>query len=90
MDIQDGRCTVNTLDSLKQEIRSQVFPQDVKIIAIRKLRELKYAGRSQTMLSSFLGMLDICDMSETHKVFSFVEGLKLWAKIKLYEQRVCK
>ena len=33
-------------------------------------------------------MLDICDMLEKDKVFSFVEGLKSWAKTKLYEQRV--
>ena len=33
-------------------------------------------------------MLDIRDMSEKHKVFYFVEGLKPWAKTKLYEQKV--
>ncbi|KAA0042036.1 uncharacterized protein E5676_scaffold306G002780 [Cucumis melo var. makuwa] len=31
---------------------------------------------------------DIHDMSKKHKVFCFVEGLKPWAKTKLYEQRV--
>ena len=33
-------------------------------------------------------MLDICDMFEKDKVFSFVEGLKPWMKTKFYEQRV--
>ncbi|TYK31692.1 uncharacterized protein E5676_scaffold398G00580 [Cucumis melo var. makuwa] len=33
-------------------------------------------------------MLDIRDMSKKDKVFCFVEGLKSWAKTKLYEQRV--
>ena len=33
-------------------------------------------------------MFDIRDMSEKDKVFCFVEGLKPWAKTKLYEQRV--
>ncbi|TYK02128.1 gag-asp_proteas domain-containing protein [Cucumis melo var. makuwa] len=33
-------------------------------------------------------MLDICDMSEKDKIFYFVEGLKPWAKTKLYEQRI--
>ncbi|KAA0051690.1 uncharacterized protein E6C27_scaffold60G00710 [Cucumis melo var. makuwa] len=33
-------------------------------------------------------MLDIRDMSKKDKVFCFVEGLKPWAKTKLYEQRV--
>ena len=33
-------------------------------------------------------MLDVSDMTEKDKIFSFVEGLKPWAKTKLYEQRV--
>ncbi|KAA0045292.1 reverse transcriptase [Cucumis melo var. makuwa] len=33
-------------------------------------------------------MLDIRNMSKKDKVFCFVEGLKPWAKTKLYEQRV--
>ncbi|KAA0025483.1 uncharacterized protein E5676_scaffold1112G00490 [Cucumis melo var. makuwa] len=33
-------------------------------------------------------MLDIRNMSEKDRVFCFVEGLKPWARAKLYEQRV--
>ena len=33
-------------------------------------------------------MLDISDMTEKDKIFSFVEGLKSWVRTKLYEQRV--
>ncbi|TYK22677.1 reverse transcriptase [Cucumis melo var. makuwa] len=33
-------------------------------------------------------MLDIRDVSEKDKVFWFVEGLKPWARAKLYKQRV--
>ena len=33
-------------------------------------------------------MLDVSDMTEKDKIFSFVEGLKPWARTKLYEQRV--
>ncbi|KAA0043570.1 reverse transcriptase [Cucumis melo var. makuwa] len=33
-------------------------------------------------------MLDIRDMLEKDKVFSFVKGMKPWARAKLYEQRV--
>ena len=33
-------------------------------------------------------MLDIRDMSEIDKIFSFIEVPKSWAKTKLYEQRV--
>ncbi|KAA0062128.1 reverse transcriptase [Cucumis melo var. makuwa] len=33
-------------------------------------------------------MLDIQDISKKDKVFCFIEGLKLWAKTKFYEQKV--
>ncbi|KAA0050696.1 9-cis-epoxycarotenoid dioxygenase NCED6 [Cucumis melo var. makuwa] len=33
MDIQEGRCTIDTLDVLKKELRSQFFPENVEILA---------------------------------------------------------
>ncbi|KAA0035958.1 uncharacterized protein E5676_scaffold349G00580 [Cucumis melo var. makuwa] len=33
MDIQEGRCTIDTWDVLKKELRSQFFPENVKILA---------------------------------------------------------
>ncbi|KAA0041962.1 reverse transcriptase [Cucumis melo var. makuwa] len=54
-----------------------------------KLCELKHIGSIREYVKQFAGlMLDIRDMSEKDKVFCFVEGLKPWAKTKLYEQRV--
>ncbi|TYK01597.1 reverse transcriptase [Cucumis melo var. makuwa] len=89
VDIQEGRCTIDTWDALKRELRSQFFPENVEILARRKLRELKHTGSIREYVKQFAGlMLDIRDMSEKDKVFCFVEGLKPWAKTKLYEQRV--
>jgi len=89
IDMQEGRCTIDTWDKLKQELRSQFFPENVEILARRKLRELKHTGLIRDYVKQFAGlMLDIRDMSEKDKVFCFVEGLKPWAKAKLYEQRV--
>ena len=89
MDIQDGRCTVDTWDSLKQELRSQFLPGNVEIIARRKLRELNHTGNIQDYVRQFSWlMLDIRDMSEIDKIFNFIKGLKPWVKNKLYEQRV--
>jgi len=89
MDIQEGRCTIDTWERLKQELRSQFFPENVEILARRKLRELRHTGTIREYVKQFAGlMLDIRDMSEKDKVFCFVEGLKPWAKSKLYEQRV--
>ncbi|KAA0039111.1 uncharacterized protein E6C27_scaffold84G002140 [Cucumis melo var. makuwa] len=89
VDIQEGRCTIDTWDALKRELRSQFFPENVKILARRKLRDLRYTGEIWEYVKQFVRlMLDISDMSEKDKVFCFVEGLKPWARAKLYEQRV--
>ena len=40
-------------------------------------------------MKQFAGLiLDISDMTKKDKIFRFVEGLKSWARTKLYEQRV--
>ncbi|KAA0034110.1 uncharacterized protein E6C27_scaffold65G001000 [Cucumis melo var. makuwa] len=89
VDIQEGRCTVDTWDALKRELRSQFFPENVEILARRKLRDLRHTGEIREYVKQFAGlMLDIRNMSEKDKVFYFVEGLKPWARAKLYEQRV--
>ncbi|KAA0055407.1 uncharacterized protein E5676_scaffold1428G00300 [Cucumis melo var. makuwa] len=85
----EGRCTIDTWDDLKRELCSQFFPENVEILARRKLRELKHTGSIREYVKRFMGlMLDIRDMSEKDKVLCFVEGLRPWVKTKLYEQRV--
>ena len=80
---------MDTQDSLKQELCSQFFLENVEIIARRKLKELRHTGSIRDYVKQFSGlMLDIRDMFEINKVFSFIEGLKLWTEIKLYEHRV--
>ncbi|KAA0038933.1 uncharacterized protein E5676_scaffold227G00720 [Cucumis melo var. makuwa] len=89
IDIQEERCPIDIWDVLKKELRSQLFSENVEILARRKLRELKHNGNIREYVKQFARlMLDIRDMLEKDKVFCFVEGLKPWAKTKLYEQRV--
>ena len=89
MDIQEGRCTIDTWDVLKKELRSQFFPENVEILTRQKLRDLKHTGSIRECVKQLADLLlDIRDMSEKDKVFCFVEGLKPWAKTELYEQRV--
>ncbi|KAA0065492.1 uncharacterized protein E6C27_scaffold17G001980 [Cucumis melo var. makuwa] len=86
---KEGRCTIDTWDALKKELNSQIFPENVEILALRKLCDLKHTGKIWEYVKQFAGlMLDIRDMSEKDKVFCFVKGLKPWANTKLYEQRV--
>ncbi|TYK09914.1 uncharacterized protein E5676_scaffold16G00270 [Cucumis melo var. makuwa] len=77
MDIQEGRCILDTWDVLKEELHSQFFPENVEILARRKLCDLKHTSKIREYVKQFAGlMLDIRDMSEKDKVFCFVEGLK--------------
>lgn len=86
VDIQEGHCIIDTSDSLKKELCFQFFPENVEILARQKFCELKHTGNIREYVKQFAGlMLDIHDMSEIDNVFCFVEGLKPWAKTKLYE-----
>ncbi|KAA0040304.1 uncharacterized protein E5676_scaffold142G004680 [Cucumis melo var. makuwa] len=44
VDMQKGRCTIDTWDALKRELRSQFFQKNVKILARQKSRKLKHTG----------------------------------------------
>ena len=89
VDIKEGRCTIDTWDNLKKELRSHFFLENVEILARQKLRELKHTGIIREYVKQFTGlMLDISDMVKKEKIFNFVERLKSWARTKLYEQRV--
>ena len=78
--------TQDTWDNLKKELCSQFFLENVEILAQRKLCELGHTGTIWKYVKQFTGlMLNICDMSENDKIFSFVEGLNQWARTKLYD-----
>ncbi|TYK00959.1 uncharacterized protein E5676_scaffold602G001360 [Cucumis melo var. makuwa] len=87
---EEAKVTLATMHlSEDRELRSQFFPENVEILARRKLRDLRHTGEIREYVKQFAGlMLDIRDMSEKDKVFYFFEGLKPWARAKLYEQRV--
>ncbi|KAL0406138.1 UNVERIFIED_CONTAM: hypothetical protein Slati_3927700 [Sesamum latifolium] len=55
----------------------------------RALRKLEHTGSMQDYVKSFsVLMLDIRDMSEKDKLFTFMEVLKPWARLELQRQRV--
>ncbi|TYK13637.1 uncharacterized protein E5676_scaffold299G001440 [Cucumis melo var. makuwa] len=88
-EIQNGQYTIDTWEDLKKELRVKFFLKNVEFIARRKLRELRHMRIVRDYVKQFFGiMLDIRDMLEKDKVFCFVEGLKLWSRTKLYEQKV--
>lgn len=88
-DIQAHRIQIDSWDLLKEAIRSQFFPKNVEYQARRALRDLKHTSSIREYVKSFSGhMLNIRDMSEKDKLFTFMEGLKPWTRTELQRQKV--
>ncbi|KAL0373581.1 UNVERIFIED_CONTAM: hypothetical protein Sradi_3273800 [Sesamum radiatum] len=88
-EIQANQVRLDTWDLLREAIRVQFFPENVEYNARRALRKLEHTGSMQDYVKSFSAlMLDIRNMSEKDKLFTFMEGLKPWARIELQCQRV--
>lgn len=88
-DIQANRVRLDTWERLRDAIREQFFPENVEYNARRALRELRQSGSVRDYVKAFSAlMLDIRDMSEKDKLFTFLEGLKPTARLELQRQRV--
>ncbi|KAL0463296.1 UNVERIFIED_CONTAM: Retrovirus-related Pol polyprotein from transposon [Sesamum latifolium] len=88
-EIQANQVQLDTWALLREAIRMQFFPENVEYNARRALRKLEHTGSMQDYVKSFSAlMLDIRDMSEKDKLFTFMEGLKLWVRLELQRQRV--
>ncbi|KAL0434181.1 UNVERIFIED_CONTAM: hypothetical protein Slati_2752400 [Sesamum latifolium] len=83
-EIQENQVRLDTWALLREAIRVQFFPENVEYNARWALRKLEYTGSMQDYLKSFSAlMLDIRDMLEKDKLFTFMEGLKPWARLEL-------
>ncbi|KAL0307186.1 UNVERIFIED_CONTAM: hypothetical protein Sradi_6135900 [Sesamum radiatum] len=70
---------LDTWALLREAIREQFFPKNVEYNAKRALRKLEHTGSIRDYVKAFSAlMLDIRDISEKDKLFTFMEGLKLW------------
>ncbi|KAL0439547.1 UNVERIFIED_CONTAM: hypothetical protein Slati_2437700 [Sesamum latifolium] len=88
-EIQANQVRLDTWALLREAIREQFFPENVDYNARRALRKLEHSGSVRDYVKSFSTlMLDIRDMSEKDKLFTFMEGLKPWARLELQRQRV--
>ncbi|KAL0411643.1 UNVERIFIED_CONTAM: hypothetical protein Slati_3754000 [Sesamum latifolium] len=88
-EIQVNQVRLDTWALLREAIRAQFFPENVEYNARRALRKLEHTGSMQDYVKAFSAlMLDIRNMSEKDKLFTFIEGLKPWARIELQRQRV--
>ncbi|KAL2245836.1 UNVERIFIED_CONTAM: hypothetical protein Sindi_2851800 [Sesamum indicum] len=88
-EIQTHQIQLDTWTLLREAIREQFFPKNVEYNARRALRKLEHTGSVWDYVKAFSAlMLNIRDMSEADKLFTFMEGLKQWARNELQRQRV--
>ncbi|KAL2251720.1 UNVERIFIED_CONTAM: hypothetical protein Sindi_2294300 [Sesamum indicum] len=88
-DVQDEARKVSTTTMYLLAIREQFFLENVEYNARRALQKLKHTGSVWEYVKAFSAlMLNIRDMSEKDKLFTFMEGLKPWARLELQRQRV--
>ncbi|KAL0299945.1 UNVERIFIED_CONTAM: hypothetical protein Sangu_3147700 [Sesamum angustifolium] len=67
-----------------KRFESSSFSENVEYNAKRALRKLEHTGSTRDYVKAFSAlMLDIRDMSEKDKLFTFMKGLKPWARLEL-------
>ncbi|KAL0367187.1 UNVERIFIED_CONTAM: hypothetical protein Sradi_3608800 [Sesamum radiatum] len=83
-EIQANQVRMDTWAFLRVTIRVQFFPENVECNARRALRKLEHTGSMKDFVKSFsMLMLDIRNMLEKDKLFTFMEDLKPWARLEL-------
>ncbi|KAL2236592.1 UNVERIFIED_CONTAM: hypothetical protein Sindi_0850900 [Sesamum indicum] len=88
-EIQANQVRLDSWALLRQAIREQVFPENIEYNARRTLQKLEHTCSVREYVEVFSAlMLDIRDMWEKDKLFTFMEGLKPWAHLELQHQRV--
>ena len=88
-DASAGRPAIVTWEDLKKELREQFLPLNASWVARRALKKLKHTGAVRDYVKEFTSlMLDIKNMSEEDKVFSFIDGLQPWAQAELNRHHI--
>lgn len=86
---QRGLCQIQTWDQFKRELRKHFVPHNAAEEAKGKLRRLRQTGSILEYIKEFTTvMLEIDDLSDSHALFQFKDGLKDWAKVELERRNV--
>ncbi|KAG9459162.1 hypothetical protein H6P81_003670 [Aristolochia fimbriata] len=87
--MESGIASVETWEQFKKELKAQFYPEDVDYQARKELRALKQIGMIQEYVSKFNSlMLQIPDMSDQDKLFSFLAGVRPWVENELRRREV--
>ena len=84
MEIENGKCTIDTWADFKREIKKQFYLEDVGYIARKKIKHLKHKGSIRDYVKEFASlMLEAPDMNEKELLFNFMDNLQGWAEQEL-------
>lgn len=53
--IENGLCTIDTYETIKKEIKFQFYSENIKFLARKSLRQLKYIGSVKNYVKEFTG-----------------------------------
>ncbi|KAK5847243.1 hypothetical protein PVK06_003548 [Gossypium arboreum] len=88
-DVRRGGTEIRTWKEFQYEFKAQFYPEYAEDEARAKLRRLSQQGTVREYVQEFSElMLQISDMGEKEAFFSFMDGLKPWAKQELQRRGV--
>ena len=88
-DLSAGRPRMETWEALKKELKEQFLPSNTAWLARDAMAKLRHNGPVRDYVKEFSAlMLDVTDMSETDKLYTFLKGLQPWAQLELRRQGV--
>ncbi|KAK8307402.1 hypothetical protein V6Z12_D03G193100 [Gossypium hirsutum] len=86
-DVSHGGTEIGTWEEFRREFKAQFYPEYAEDEARAKLHRLTQQGTVREYVQEFSElMLQISDMGEKEAFFSFMDGLKPWAKQELQRQ----
>ena len=75
VDIEKGRCTINTWDAFKRDIKRQFYLEDVAYLTRKSMKCLKNTSSIRKYVKNFSTlMLEIPNMSNEELLFNFMDN----------------
>ncbi|XP_039056283.1 uncharacterized protein LOC120199174 [Hibiscus syriacus] len=88
-DVKRGNTTIKTRAEFQDEFKELFYPEYAEDEARSKLRRLKQEGSLREHVRKFVElMLQVPNLSEEDRFFTFMDGLKPWAKNELRRRGV--
>lgn len=89
LEVERGTCQVETWQQFKMELKKQFYPENVEYEARGRLRRLSHSKSIRDYVAEFQDiLLEIPTITGSESLFTFLEGLKPWARQELQRRNV--